>query len=185
MLAIPRGGVAVGHGVADALGAEMYPVIACKLGLPHQPEAAFGAVAEDGSRYLADDAEDILSPEVVDRLALDVQKEIDRRVQLYRKGAPIPSLERRTIIIVDDGIATGATVKAVIAMCRRQNVGRIIVAAPIAGQDSVAELGRLADEVTVIDTPSHYLAVSQGYVEFENLKDAQVLEILRHYAAKR
>lgn len=178
VLAIPRGGVQVGHRVALALGAELYPIIACKLGLPHQPEAAFGAIAEDGTRYLEEGFEEYLSSDVVDEMTLTLMDEIERRVRLYRRGENLPPLSGRTVVLVDDGIATGATIKAVMTMCRNHAAGKLIVASPIASQDTVQELARVADDVVVLDMPVQYLAVSQGYVEFENLTDEEVLEIL-------
>jgi putative phosphoribosyl transferase len=185
VLAIPRGGVQVGHQVALALGAEICPIIACKLGLPHQPEAAFGAIAEDGTRYLEEGFEDYLSSDVVDEMAMILREEIERRVGVYRQGKNLPPLKARTVIVVDDGIATGATIKAVIEMCRHQEVGKLIVAAPIASQSTVAELAKAADDVVVLDMPVQYFAVSQGYVEFENLTDEEVLAILYPTASEK
>lgn len=178
VLGIARGGVETAYYVADELGCKFDVLIARKLGLPAQPEAAFGALAEDGSLYLHPRANRVLSKHDIETVIDRETREIDRRKQTYRNGNNIPKLKGRTVILVDDGIATGATLFAAIEMCRHQQVNKLIVAAPVSGADTEAELQSKADEVVILETPHNYRAVSMAYNSFENLSDDDVLGFL-------
>lgn len=182
ILAIPRGGVEVAYYVAKALECNFSVVISRKLGYPDQPEAAFGAVAEDGSLYLNPQFEGILSREIIERVIQKTKKEIARRVDIYRQGRPLPSLEDRTVILVDDGIATGSTVFAAIELCKKQKAEKIIVAAPISGGHMLQKLARTVDDVIILETPRSFFAVSQGYEEFHNMTDQEVQSYLGEYS---
>jgi putative phosphoribosyl transferase len=181
VLGIPRGGVETAYYVARHLNAELSLVVTRKLGYPFNPEAAFGAIAEDGSMFIFDEARQYLSPEVIQRVADRERSEIQRRILALREGKPLPPIEGRTVIIVDDGIATGATLFAAIEMCRKQGASKIIVAAPVSSERMEQVLNSKADEVAILSTPPFYHAVSQGYDLFDNLSDKQVLALLSQW----
>jgi predicted phosphoribosyltransferase len=156
----------------------MTAVIARKLGFPESPETAFGAVAEDGSLYLNPGALPCIDEPSIQSVLIREKKEASRRLATFRKGRPLPDMSRKTVILVDDGIATGATLFAAIALCRKRNPSRLIVAAPVASPDMVRQLRSLADEVVVLETPADFHAVSQAYGSFPNLTDEEVVKIL-------
>ncbi|MGK7368594.1 MAG: phosphoribosyltransferase, partial [Candidatus Halalkalibacterium sp. M3_1C_030] len=131
ILGIPRGGIIPGVIIAQELDADFSVVITGKLGIPAHPEAAFGAIAEDKSLYLNPMVQEMLSKEVIENVIHKEEKEINRRIKQYRKRKHLPSLENRTIILVDDGIATGSTLFVAIDLCKKQKARKIVVAAPI------------------------------------------------------
>lgn len=178
VLGIPRGGVETAYYVAKHLNAEMSIVITRKLGYPFNPEAAFGAVAEDGSLYISEIASQHLSSEEIHEVLEKQKQEIQRRVQKLRRGKPLPQIKDRTVIITDDGIATGATLFASIELCKKKKAAKIVVAAPISGERMDAILQKKVDEVIILEMPPFYSAVSQGYEDFYNLTDDEALEFM-------
>ena len=181
VIGIPRGGVETAYYVAKYLNAELSLIVTRKLGYPIDPEFAFGALAEDGSLYLTKMATVNLSEE--DRnMVIEKQKlEIQRRIQKLRGGLPLPKIEGRTVIIVDDGIATGATLFATIMLCQNQKARKIVVASPISGYEMLETLSEKVDDVVILETPFDYHAVSQGYDHFFNLTDDEALEFLEKW----
>lgn len=178
VLGIPRGGVETAYYIAKYLNAEMSVVITRKLGYPFNPEAAFGAVAEDGSLYISEMAGQNLTSEEMHEVLDQQKKEIQRRIQKLRRGRPLPDIKDRTVILADDGIATGATLFASIELCKKQKAGKIVVAAPISGQRMDTILRSKVDDVIILEKPSMYSAVSQGYEDFSNLSDEEALAFL-------
>lgn len=178
VLGIPRGGIEVGYHVARHLNCDFDAIIVRKLGYPQQPEAAFGALAEDGSLYLDPWSNKYLTKETIEKVISSEQKEIQRRIQAYREGKQLPKMKGRIVILVDDGIATGATVFAAINMCRKLQFEKLVVAAPVSGVRQIEKLETKADDVIVLDTKAHFLAVSQGYQQFENLSDREVIHFM-------
>lgn len=185
VLALPRGGVVVGYEVAKALGAELEVLVSRKLGSPGNPELGIGAIAEDGSLYLNQDlinklgvSSDYLSKEIEKQLS-----ELRRRVKLYRGDRPIPSLEGKIAILVDDGLATGATMFASIEMVKKMNPSKLVVAVPVAPEETVAEVEKLVDEVVCLATPFPFFAIGQFYEDFSQTSDEEVLALLS--AARR
>lgn len=150
-------------------------IITRKLGHPENPEAAFGAVAEDGSVYLSEEASGSISAGEINHVIEQERREIQRRIRTLRKGRPMPTLTGKTVIIVDDGIATGATLFTAIKMCRKQKPLKLVVAAPIASRRMEYELRKIADEVTILEKPTFFHAVGQGYRHFENLSDSETI----------
>lgn len=185
VLGIPRGGVETAYYVARHLHAEFSFIVSRKLGYPYNAEAAFGALAEDGSYFIFENLERELSPEVIQSVVEKVKLEIQRRVEVLRGGKKLPQMKGRTVILVDDGIATGATLFAAINLCKNQKAGKIVVAAPIAGADMVETLKSKVDEVVVLLTPEFYHAVSQGYQTFHDLEDDDVLEIMNQWKVEK
>lgn len=175
---IPRGGVETAYYVATHLNAEFSLIVTRKLGYPLNPEAAFGAIAEDGSVYISEMAKQYLSDEEINEVISEQKREIARRVEKLRGGKPLPKISGRTIIIVDDGIATGATLFATIELCKKMNAEKIVVAAPIAGRRMDRILRQMVDDVVILEMPTYYQAVSQGYQDFSNLSDDEALAFL-------
>jgi putative phosphoribosyl transferase len=184
VLGIPRGGIETAYYVAKHLNAELSLVVTRKLGYPFNPEAAFGALAEDGSLYISELARENLSEETMKEVIEQQMLEIRRRIQKLRRGKPLPELQDRTVIITDDGIATGATLLATIELCKNKKAGKIVVAAPIAGERMNHNLRNIVDDVVILETPSNYYAVSQGYENFYNLTDEEALEFMDTWEKK-
>lgn len=181
IVGIPRGGMETAFYVAKKLKAEMIPVISRKLGYPFNPEFAMGAVAEDGSLYLSPSASYRVSESQIQEILDREKQEIRRRIELLRKGNSLPEMKDRTVIVVDDGIATGATLFATLELCKKHHPAKLIVAAPIGSADTIRELEELADSVIVLEVPSDFYAVSQGYEYFKNLSDEEALEFIKQH----
>lgn len=178
VLGIPRGGVEIAYYVARYLDAEMSLVVTRKLGFPLNPEAAFGAVCEDGSIYISDTSLQYISGEEIEEVLNREKEEIKRRIQKLRQGKPLPDIRGRTVVIVDDGIATGATLFATIALCINRKAGKIVVAAPVAGADMKNILQGKVDDVIILEVPAFYRSVSQAYKNFDNLSDEEALAFM-------
>ena len=178
VLGIPRGGAETAYYVADYLDAELSLIVSRKLGHPANPEYAVGAIAEDGSIYLNEPGMTDVSKEELDEIIAHQKEEIKRRINILRKGESVPPMAGRIVILVDDGIATGATLYAAIEMCRKAKADKIVVAAPISAHSKKKELEREVDDVVILTTPDFYHAVSQGYESFYNLTDAQALDFM-------
>jgi putative phosphoribosyl transferase len=178
VLAVPRGGVETGYCVASHLNCELSVIIARKLGYPEQPESAFGAVAEDGSLYLNPWIKRRLSREDIILVRNREESVVERRVKLYRKGEPLPNMKNRTVILVDDGIATGASLLACIEACRKRQPDKIVVAAPVAGKNMKDRLITRADDVVILSTPENFYVVSQAYEHFESVSDEEAIRLL-------
>jgi predicted phosphoribosyltransferase len=185
VLGIPRGGAETAFYVALHLNAELSLLVSRKLGHPANPEYAFGAIAEDGSVYLSPSAKQELSEETINMVVDTQKKEIERRITILRKGKPLPELKGRTVILVDDGIATGATIFAAIEMCKNRNAGKIIVAAPVSGYEMEEKLAGKADEVVILEKPEDYYAVSQAYMSFYNLSDEDALKYMQRWEKEK
>lgn len=180
VLALPRGGVPVACEVARALKAPLDLLIVRKLGTPGNPELAMGAIASGGASVLNRDVVSLyrISDEVIEKVTAKERQELERRERLYRGDRPYPELENRCIIVVDDGIATGATIRAGLAALRRKNPACIVVAVPVAPSDTLERLRAEVDEVVCLTTPMPFFAVGQGYRDFSQTTDDEVREIL-------
>ena len=180
ILALPRGGVVVGLEISLGLGLPMDVLVTRKLGTPDNPELAMGALAETGYRHLNTDI--IQQFGVSDRqLEEEVERqrmEIDRRIQRYRRGGPLPSLADRTVILVDDGIATGATFYASLAALRAGSVRRLIAAVPVAPPRVPFELRSHVDEAVILETPALFFGIGQFYADFAQVSDEEVIKCL-------
>jgi putative phosphoribosyl transferase len=176
VLALPRGGVPVACEVADALGAEVDLLIVRKLGTPGQEELAMGAIASGGVRVLNRDViEPLRIPEhVIAETERRELREIERREAAYRGPRPRPAVAGQCVVLVDDGVATGATMRAGIAALRQAKPSRIVVAVPVAPPDTVELLQREADEVVCLAMPEPFRAIGCWYVEFPQLTDEEV-----------
>lgn len=182
VLAIPRGGVATGHGLARVLNLPLDVIVTRKIGAPDNPELAIGAVGETkGSLWLNKKlasqlgvSEDYIKSET------RIQKlEIKRRERVYRKGREPLDLKNKTVILVDDGIATGATMIAAIREIRNMGTDKVVVATPVAPPETVEELKKEADEVICLQTPRLFFAVGQWYENFKQYSDEEVIKLLQ------
>lgn len=180
VLALPRGGVPVGYEVARALRAPLDVFVVRKLGVPGYDEVAMGAIATGGVRVLNDDLIEraAIPTYVIDAVAERERAELMRRERLYRGGRPPPEVRGRTVILVDDGLATGATMMAAIEALRKLDPARIVVAVPTASREACEEMRRQADEVICARTPEPFRAVGRWYEDFSQTSDAEVRELL-------
>jgi len=180
VLALPRGGVPVAYEVARALSVPFDVFVVRKLGVPGHEELAMGAIASGGVRLINRDVVDALGiPSVViDSVAQSEQIELDRREQLYRGNRPPIGLTNKTVILVDDGLATGSTMRAAVMAARQQNPARVIVGVPVGASSTCAELEREADEVVCTRTPDQFVAVGVWYRDFTPTSDDEVRLLL-------
>lgn len=185
VLALPRGGVPVGYEVAQALGAPFDVLVVRKLGVPGHEEFAMGAVASGGLIVRNEEAMHWLRiPErTVNAIAARELKEIERRDHLYRGDRPPLDVHGKTIVLVDDGLATGSTMRAAVEALRNQSPMRIIVAVPVGAADSCRNLHDVADEVICPSKPDPFEAVGLWYDDFRQTTDAEVSELLHHEVA--
>ena len=182
VLALPRGGVAVGLEIAKALDATLDIVLVRKIGVPWQPELALGAVTDGASHEAFIDRDLAASLDVPDRYideeSARQMEEIERRRKLYCEGRPAPEIAGRTAIIVDDGIATGATMRVALEAVRRRGPARLVLAVPVAPPDTLAALLKSADEAVCLETPIGLGAIGFYYRDFHQMSDAEVTDLL-------
>ena len=181
VLALPRGGVVIGYEVAKALNCLLDIIIIRKIGFPGQTELAIGAVSETGAVVLN---EDIISTYTVSKEYIEEEisrqkKEISRRITLYRSGKGIPPLDGKIIILVDDGVATGATIKAAISTLKNEKILRLVAALPVSSKDAEEEIKKTVDEWVCPETPVDFAAVGNYYQDFTQVSDEEVVELLK------
>ena len=180
VLALPRGGVPVACEVAQALGAPLDVFVVRKLGVPGYEELAMGAIASGGVRVLnASVVESLgISDETIDAVAARELRELHRRERAYRHDLPAPAVQGNTIILVDDGIATGSTMRAAIEALRHLNAARIVVAVPTASLSTVSEMRPEVDELVAVMLPANFSGVGQWYQDFSQTTDEEVRDLL-------
>jgi putative phosphoribosyl transferase len=184
VLALPRGGVPVAYEVAQALHAPLDIFLVRKLGLPGREELAMGAIASGGVIVLNEDVVRALgiTQDVLESVIAAEHKELERRERSYRGDRPPPDVRGRTVILVDDGLATGSTMRAAVAALRRQGPARIVVAVPIGAPETCSEFEREADDVICAVTPEPFYAVGLWYGDFSQTTDEEVRELLAQAA---
>jgi putative phosphoribosyl transferase len=180
VLALPRGGVPVAHQVARAIDAPLDVFLVRKLGVPAHSELAMGAIASGGVRVLNDDvvAWYRIPESVIEHVARQEQVEVERRERAYRDGRPPLELGDRIVILVDDGLATGSTMKAAVEAVRAHRPSRIVVAVPVGSPETCSEFSVVADEVVCARAPDRFAAVGQWYRDFSQTTDEEVRELL-------
>jgi putative phosphoribosyl transferase len=180
VLGLPRGGVPVAYEVAKELGAPLDIILVRKLGVPGEQELAMGAIASGGVRVLNDDVIRMINipDSVIDAVTAREQRELERRERLYRGSRPVPSLRGRTIILVDDGIATGATIRAAIALVRQQQPAAVVVATPVAPPSTCDELQADVDDLVCVMQPEAFLAIGYWYEAFPQTTDEEIGALL-------
>ncbi|WP_405629649.1 phosphoribosyltransferase family protein [Streptomyces sp. NBC_01174] len=180
VLGLPRGGVPVAYEVARALGAPLDVIVVRKLGVPYRPELGFGAIGEGGARVISDEIVRHAGVREKDLKAVERAEEAEllRRAQTYREGRPRLPLEGRTVVVVDDGVATGATARAACQVVRAQGASHVVLAVPVASPDVAARLREDVDEVVCLSTPHFFSAVGEWYRDFSQTSDEEVVSLL-------
>lgn len=180
VLGLPRGGVPVAVEVARALSVPLDILLVRKLGVPGHEELAMGAIASGGAHVVNQSIIQRIGvpQEQVDQVVNDEEKELERRSRKYRGDKPFPKLKDHSVVLIDDGLATGATMRAAVSAVRQYNPREIVVAAPVAPPDAIETLKQAADDVVCPFTPSNFMGISQWYQQFEQLSDEQVTELL-------
>lgn len=181
VLGLPRGGVPVAYEVARSLGAVLDVFVVRKLGVPQQPELAMGAVASGGVRVLNEDVIRWyrIPPHAIEAVAREEEREVTRRERAYRNGRAAVPIEGKVVVLVDDGLATGSTMRAAISAVRRLHPSRVIVAVPVGAPETCRELRDLADEVVCARTPAAFSAVGLWYEDFSQTSDDEVTMLLQ------
>ncbi|MBX6326141.1 MAG: phosphoribosyltransferase, partial [Chthoniobacterales bacterium] len=184
VLGLPRGGVPVAYEVAKRLHAPLDVFLVRKLGVPGFEELAAGAIASGGVRVLNEDVLRALpdAEQTIESITARETAELERREQHYREGRPAPMLHDRVVILVDDGLATGATMRAAVKALRQRGAAKIVVAVPVGPPDTCREMAQEADEVVCLSTPVFFQAVGQYYEDFSQISDDEVRELLARAA---
>jgi len=184
ILALPRGGVPVGYEVARALHAPLDVFLVRKLGFPGHEELAMGAIATGGVRILDWQLVQMygVPPDAIERVTMAEQRELERRERLYRDGRPAPDVKGRTVILIDDGLATGSTMRAAVEALREEGARKIVVAVPVAPEDTCAALREEVDEIICAVTPEPFRAVGIWYADFSETSDEEVRDLLARAA---
>ena len=180
VLALPRGGVPVAFEVAQRLSIPLDVFVVRKLGVPGHEELAMGAIASGGVRVLNEDVLYVLpdAQSIVEMVTAIEREELKRRERNYRSDRPAPEVRGRTVILVDDGLATGATMRAAASALRQQGAAKIIVAVPVGAPSTCHEIRSVADEVVCLQTPGSFMGVGQYYEDFSQTSDEEVRELL-------
>lgn len=187
VVAIPRGGVVIGAEIAAELHLAMTVFLIRKLGVPGQEELAMGAVTSGGQRVMNRRVVEAMgiSPNIIELAVARETRELERRELLYRRGHAKPDFRNKTVIVIDDGVATGASIRLAMEALRKQGASRIVLAVPVGSPESIAELRQVADEVVCLVEPSRFLAVGHWYENFQQVSDHEVCQLLdRLYARK-
>jgi putative phosphoribosyl transferase len=188
VLALPRGGVPVAYEIALSLNAPLDVFVVRKLGVPDDEELAMGAIASGGVRVINADVmsrQSQFPKSVIDEVATREQKELERRERLYRRDQPMPAVQGRTVILTDDGLATGTTMRAAATALRQLKPRRIIVAVPVGAAETCEEFRSEVDEVVCAASPEPFMAVGAWYSEFSQTSDDEVRELLKQAASYR
>lgn len=178
VLAIPRGGVLVAKEVAKILNLPLDLIIVRKLPMPDEPEAGIGAITETGEIIWQLQAE-FYPKEIIEKILKEQQKEVKKRIQVLRKGRSLPNLKGKTIILIDDGLAMGSTMEAAIKTVYKKAAKKVIVAIPVAGEETMAKIKKLADEVICLSRPKPFYAVAQAYENWYDVSDQEVIRVLK------
>lgn len=181
VLGLPRGGVVTAYEVAKALHLPLDIIVPRKMGSPYSPELAIGAVTETGQMILNQDIIQQLgvSMNFIEKVAAKEKEEALRRLKVFRKGLPPRNLKGKTVILVDDGLATGATMKAAVLAMKAEGADEIVVAVPVSPYDTLQEIRSEADDAVCVETPSFFQAIGQFYVNFTQVEDEEVVELLQ------
>jgi putative phosphoribosyl transferase len=184
VLALPRGGVPVALEIAEELGAPLDIFVVRKLGMPGHPEYAMGAIASGGVRVISDDVVRWygISPAAIEAVAREELAELERREREYRRGRPLTDLSGRNVILVDDGLATGSTMRAAVQAVRALGPARVVVAVPVGAPQTCEEFNDITDETLCARTPEPFSAVGLWYRDFSQTSDAEVRALLEEHA---
>lgn len=183
VLALPRGGVPVAAEIARHLGAELDVIVVRKLGMPGQEELAMGAIARGGVRVLNREVLDGsgISDEEIEEVTRYERQELERRERTYRGDRPWPDMSDATVILVDDGLATGATMSAALEALKVHRPREVVVAVPVAPADTISSLSHSADKVVCLETPAYFNSIGQWYQDFHQVADDEVRRLLSRF----
>jgi putative phosphoribosyl transferase len=186
VLALPRGGLPVAFEVAQALNAPLDLFLVRKLGVPGHEELAMGAIASGGGRVLNEEVVEHLriSDDLINTVAAKEARELDRRERAYRGERPMPAVEGRIVILIDDGVATGSTMRVAVAALRQKGPARLVVAVPTAAATTASELRAEVDDFVAVMEPEEFFAVGQWYEDFSQTTDAEVSDLLKRAAER-
>ena len=186
VLALPRGGVPVAFEIAEALDAPLDIFVVRKLGMPGHPEMAIGAIASGGVRVITEDVirSHAISDSQIDAVIRQELAELQRREREYRQGRALTDLHRRSVILVDDGLATGSTMRAAVQAVRAHEPARVVVAVPVAARDACEAIADITDETVCARTPEPFAAVGLWYRDFSQTSDEEVLALLQEHAQR-
>jgi len=184
LFALPRGGVVLGAEVAKATNLPLSVIVTRKIGAPNDEEFAIGALAETGEVIWNEGERFAHDQKALNKIVDKEKKEAERRIQKFRSGQALPDMRGKTALIVDDGVATGLTIRAAIAAARHMHAEKVVLAVPHGAADSIEALKREADEVICLQTPEVYGAVGQFYATFDQTSDEVVIELLDNQVAK-
>ncbi|WP_315790417.1 phosphoribosyltransferase [Fischerella sp. JS2] len=181
VLALPRGGVPVAFEIARKINAPLDVFLVRKLGVPGHEELAMGAIASGGVQVLNEGVVQMLSlpQKVIERVAAIEQQELNRREHLYRDDRPFPVLHKHTVILVDDGLATGTTMRAAVVALQQQQPARLVVAVPVSSPEACQEMQKLVDEIVCLETPEPFYSVGLWYQDFPQVSDEEVRNLLK------
>jgi predicted phosphoribosyltransferase len=185
VLALPRGGVPVAYEVARRLGAPMDVFVVRKLGMPGYPELAMGAIASGGACVMNDDVLTWYRPtaSAIEAVTREERAELERRERAYRDGRPLAPVKGRVAILVDDGLATGSSMRAAVLAVRRLHPARVVVAVPVGAREACAALREIADDVVCLSMPKPFSSVGMWYVDFSKTTDQEVRQLLAAHRA--
>lgn len=184
LYALPRGGAVLGAEIANVLGLPFDVVVTRKIGAPFNPEYAIGALAETGELIWNEAERQATDKKALDRIVKDETEEAARRIKKYRQGRELPDMIGKTVILIDDGVATGLTIRAGVAAVKDKKPAKVVIAVPHGAKDSLDALRKEVDEVVVLYEPEWYGAVGQFYENFPQTSDQEVLELLKQYGPK-
>lgn len=184
VLAIPRGGVLVAKEVAKILNLSLDLIIVRKLPMPDEPEAGIGAISETNVIIWQPQAK-FYSNELVEKILKEQQQEVKKRIQILRKGRALPDLKGKIVILIDDGLAMGSTMAAAIETVYGKAAKRVIVAVPVAGEETVEKIKKLADEIICLFVPKPFYAVAQAYENWYDVSDQEVIKVLKEIGKKK
>lgn len=182
-LAVPRGGVPVANEIVKNLNINFSLIITRKLPFPNYPESGFGAIAEDGSTVILEQAAASLPENVVKEIIKEQKEEINRRIRILRGGRPLPELANKIVILVDDGIAMGSTMRASIKLCKKRNPLKLVVASPVSSPEVARafEKSDSVDETIILEQPRYFRAVAQVYAYWRDIPDHEVISIVKEW----
>lgn len=181
LYALPRGGVVVAAEIANTLHLPFDVLVTRKISAPQNEEYAIGAIAETGETVWDEAERSTTDPTVLRQIIKREQQEAKRRIKTYRQGRPLPSFEGKTVILIDDGVATGLTMRAAVAVAKHQHAKKILIAVPHGAKESISLLRQEVDDIVVLDTPILYASVGQYYDTFPQTSDAEVHDLLTRY----
>jgi len=181
VLAVARSGVPVGYQVARHLHAEFDIIVAKKLPYPHNSQAAFGAVAEDGSTFVFPGTFEKFDKQTINNVIHCQQDKLYQRINALRAGIPLVNIENKTVILVDDGIEMGSTMRVCVTLCKNRRAKKIVIASPVSHVDAEKELSALVDEVIILQNPPDFHKVAQAYLNWDDLSDREVIDLVHQW----